>query len=261
MQNPKLHQSFSRYARSIVAAILLIGVFSSVMTARVASIQIKARNSFAGGAAFGTTGAYETLAGTVNFVVDPADPRNKVVFDLDKAPLNSAGMVEFSADFFILKPVDVTKGNGTLLTEVVNRGSKNALAYFNDAPPTANANNPAVVSDAGNGFLLRQGYTLAWVGWSAGVSTGAGRLVAQLPIALQNGQPITGTVLTPYWDAVFGGGTPFTLPLSGYAIFNSFAAVSTDITAAQAELRVRPSDSMRPSGPAIPEGTVVPAAQ
>jgi len=73
-------------------------------------------------------------------------------------------MVEFSADFFILKPVDVTKGNGTLLTEVANRGSKNALAYFNDAPPTANANTPGVAADAGNGFLLRQGYTLAWVG-------------------------------------------------------------------------------------------------
>ncbi len=261
MQNPKTHQPVRQHARSIVAAILLLGVFSSVVTARVASIQIKSRNSFAGGASFGTAGAYETLSGTVNFAVDPSDPRNKVVFDLDKAALNSSGMVEFSADFFILKPVDVTKGNGALVTEVANRGSKNALAYFNDAPPTANANTPSVALDAGNGFLLRQGYTLAWVGWSAGIPAGAGRLIAQLPIALQNGQPITGTVLTVYWDAEFGGSTPFTLPLSGYSIFNSFASVSTNPTAAQAELRVRPSDSVRPSGPAIPEGMVVPAAQ
>jgi uncharacterized protein (TIGR03437 family) len=261
MQLRNARQRVRRHIESIVTAVLLLGIFASVAAARVVSIQITSRNSFASGASFGTTGAYETLRGTVLFEVDPSDPRNKVVFDLDKAKPNSSGKVQFSADFFILKPVDLTKGNGALLAEVPNRGSKNALAFFNDASPSANANNPSVALDAGNGFLFRQGYTLAWVGWSAGIVAGGDRLTAQFPVAIQNGQPITGPVLTVFWDAEFGGATPLTLPLSGYSIFNSFATVSTDQAVAQAELRVRPSDSVRPSGPVIPDGTVVPTSQ
>lgn len=246
---------------SMVTAVLLLGMFASAAAARVVTIQITSRTSFASGATFGTAGAYETVRGTVTFQVDPTDPRNKVVFDLDKATQNSAGKVQFTADFYILKPVDMTKGNGALLAEVPNRGSKNALAFFNDATTAANANNPSVAVDAGNGFLMQQGYTVAWVGWSAGVPAGSDRLTAKFPVAMQNGQPITGQVQTVYWDAEFGGATPFTLPLSGYSLFTSIPSVSTDQSVAQAVLRVRPSDSMRPSGPVIPAGTVVPTSQ
>ena len=260
----QLSQSL-QYARRpierLAAAALLLTIFASAAVGRVVSIQVTSRTSFAGGATFGTAGAYETLSGTVTFQVDPTNSRNMVVFDLNKATQNSAGMVQFTADFFILKPVDMTKGNGALLAEVPNRGSKNALAYFNDATTAANANSPSLAVDAGNGFLMQQGYTVAWVGWSAGVPAGGGRMAAQLPIAMQNGQPITGQVQVVYWDAEFGGATPFTLPLSGYSLFNSFATVSTDQTVAQAVLRVRPSDSLRPSGPVIPAGTVVPTSQ
>ena len=261
MQLPKALLRAMRPMERFFAAVLLLGILASAAAARVVSIQITSRTSFAGGATFGTAGAYETLRGTVTFQVDPSDPRDKVVFDLDKALQNSKGMVQFSADFFILKPVDMTKGNGALLAEVPNRGSKNALAFFNDAPPSANANNPSVALDAGNGFLFQQGFTLAWVGWSAGVTAGGDRMTAQFPVTMQGGQPITGQVLTVLWDAEFGGATPYTLPLSGYSIFQSFPVVSTDQTLAQAELRVRPSDSMRPSGPVIPDGTAIPLSQ
>jgi len=254
-------QQIWRLTWSIITGLLLLSVFTIPVAARVVSVKITSRTPFASGATFGNSGAYETLRGTVLFEVDPSDSRNKVVFDLDKATPGSNGKVQFSADFFILKPVDLTKGNGSLLAEVPNRGSKNALAFFNDAPGTANANNPSVAVDAGNGFLLRQGYSVAWVGWSSGIPAGGDRLTAQFPVAMQNGQPITGPVLTVYWDAEFGGATPFTLPLSGYSLFNSIPSVSTDQAAAQAELRVRPSDSVRPSGPAIPDGTVVPTSQ
>ena len=245
----------------ICAAVGLLGILLPTVEARVVRLQITSRSSFASGTAYGSAGAYEKILGTVFFEVDPSDPRDKVVFDLDKAPLTSGGKVAFSADFYILKPVDLTKGNGALLADVPNRGSKVVLGYFDDAPATANANDPTVALDAGNGFLLRQGYTLVWVGWSAGVLPGGNRMLAQFPIAMQNGQPITGQVLTTYWDAEFGGGTPFTLPISGYSIFQGYAAVSTDPSAAEAELRVRPSDSPRPSGPDIPAGTVVPTTQ
>jgi uncharacterized protein (TIGR03437 family) len=239
----------------------LLGILPPAAEARVVRLQIASRDSFASGTTYGSAGAYEKIRGTVFFEVDPSDPWDKVVFDLDKAPLNSRGKVEFSADFYILKPVDLSKGNGALLADVPNRGSKVILGYFNDAPGTANANDPTVALDAGNGFLLRQGYTLVWVGWSAGVVPGGNRMLAQLPIAMEGGQPITGKVLTVYWDAEFGGATPFTMPISGYPIFQGYASASTDQSVAQAVLRVRPSDSLRPSGPTIPDGTVVPTTQ
>ena len=100
--------------------------------------------------------------------MDPAESHNAVVFDLDKAPRNSRGRVEFTADMVILKPVDLQKGNGALLAEVANRGNKTIFAGVNDAAPGTNANNPTSAADIGNGFLLRRGYTLVWVGWSRG---------------------------------------------------------------------------------------------
>jgi uncharacterized protein (TIGR03437 family) len=244
-----------------MGALLIVNVPVFVAEARVTRIQITSREPFANGTEYGTAGAYEKIRGTAFFEVDPADNRNKVVFDLENTPRNARGMVEFSADMYILKPVDMSKSNGALFVDVPNRGNKTVLGFFNDAPPAANANNPTTALDAGNGFLFRQGYTLIWVGWSSGIIAGGDRLSAQFPIAMQDGQPITGSVLTVYWDAEFGGARPFTLPLTGFATFKSYEAVSTNQTAAQAELRVRPTDSPRPSGPAIPEGTLIPASQ
>jgi len=70
--------------------------------ARVTRIVVTSQQSLAGGASFGSTGPYEKLKGTVYFEADPRNPHGGVVFDLDKAPRNGAGMVEFSADFVIL---------------------------------------------------------------------------------------------------------------------------------------------------------------
>jgi hypothetical protein len=211
--------------------------------------------------AFGASGPYEKLRGTVYFAVDPADARNAVVFDLDKAPRNSQGLVEFSADFYILKPVDMAKSNRHLFFEVNNRGNKIALQLLDDTPPGANNNNPTTATDLGNGFLLRQGYTIAWVGWGADIAPGVDRLTVNFPIAVENGQPITERILTEFSDRNFGGETPFTLPLSGGPAFKSYESVSTDQAMAEAELRVRPSDSPRPSSAEVPAGDVVPPSQ
>jgi alpha/beta hydrolase family protein len=229
--------------------------------ARVIRLEITSRETFAGGMSFGHTGPYEKLRGTAFFEVDPNDPRNAQVFDLDKAPRNSRGMVEFSADMFILKPLNMKKGNKGLFFEVNNRGNKITLAQLNDTPPTANGNNPTTAADAGNGFLMRQGYVVAWVGWGADIAPGDNRLTVQFPIAMEDEQPITELILTEFSDRNFGGGTPFTLPLSGGPAFKSYEAVSTDTSVAMAELRMRPSDSPRPSAPDIPAGVVVPASQ
>jgi len=180
------------------------------------------------------------------------------VFDLDKAPRNAAGKVEFSADLVLLRPVDMAKASGTSFFEVNNRGNKIVQTMLNDTPPTANNNNPITAADFGNGFLQRRGYVVAWVGWGADIAAGNSRLTVSFPIAMEAGKPITERILTEFSDRNFGGGTPFTLPLSGGSAFKSYTAVSTDRDAAEAELRMRPSDSPRPSGPAIPAGELVP---
>jgi Alpha/beta hydrolase domain len=224
--------------------------------ARVTRIQMTSRVVVADGISFGDTGPYEKLRGTVFFEVDPADPRNAVVFDLDKAPANDRGMVEFSADWMIIKPIDLKRGNGSLFFEVNTRGNL-LSADLNNAP---RSNNPTTLSDFGNGFLLRQGYTLVWVGWAADVLPGNNRLTVQFPVATDGG-PITQRILVEFSDAKGAAPAVFTLPLSGNPSFRSYEAVSTDQALAMAELRTRSSDSPRPPDPDIPAGDVIPTSQ
>ena len=244
--------------KSAMATLALACVISARSEARLTRIVITSQQVIAGGAAFGAAGPYEKLTGTAYFEADPGNPHNAVVFDLDKAARNAAGKVEFSADLVLLRPVDMSKASGTLFLEVNNRGNKIFQIMLNDTPPTANNNNPITAADFGNGFLERHGYVVAWVGWGADIAPGNSRLTVNFPIAMEAGKPITERILTEFSDRNFGGKTPFTLPLSGGTAFKSYAVVSTDRDAAEAELRARPSDSPRPSGPAIPAGELVP---
>jgi alpha/beta hydrolase family protein len=244
------------------ALILGLSLVSSLAEASVTRMVVTSREVVAKGMSFGDTGPYEKLRGTVFFEVDPGDPHNAVVFDLDKAPRDNRGKVEFSADFFILKPVDLERGNHRLLFEPSNRGNIFVLTRMNDAPAL---NNPTTAQDFGNGFLLRQGYTVAWVGWEADVLPGSNRLTVQdFPIAMQGGKPISERILVAFFDAK-GAATEkvFTRPLRGSNNLNirPYEAVSTDQTVAMAELRMRPSDSPRPSAPDIPEGELVPTSR
>src|SRR5262252_9825851 len=90
--------------------------------ARVMRIEITRQEPFAAGQTFGSVGAYEKVVGRFHGELDPKSPLNAAIVDLDKAPRNARGMVEYSADFYILKPVDVTKG--ALFYELANRGNK-----------------------------------------------------------------------------------------------------------------------------------------
>lgn len=105
---------------------------------------------------------YECWKGKVFFTVDPKHPRNRRIVDLENAPKNSQGFVEFSADFYSLRPRSSSKNNGTLLFEVLNRGKKGMIPMFNRASPSAD---PRTAAELGDGLLLRDGYTLVWVGW------------------------------------------------------------------------------------------------
>lgn len=145
-----------------------------------------------GGRAFGTVGQYERLTGYAVGAVDPDDPRNTGIVNLDKAPRNADGHVEYKVDICILRPVDPAKANGWLFYEVLNRGSKRAVCRVNSAPAV---NTSSAAEDAGNGFLMEQGYTLLWSGWQDDVKGGDGRMRAYYPVATDGDAPLTGRVL------------------------------------------------------------------
>ena len=133
-------------------------------TTMLTALDIVAIEAFADGSTFGDTGAYERVRGTFKGEIDPADARNQVIVNIDKAPRNGAGRVEYEAEFFMLRPVDGTRGKSTILYDVTNRGRKGMHVRFMDAQPAslADTNDPKTLQDIGNGLLLRRGYTLVW---------------------------------------------------------------------------------------------------
>ena len=102
--------------------------------AEVVEFKILKREPFAGGQAFGDVGPYEQITAIARFAIDPKHARNRVIVDLDLAPTNADGKVEFAADVFILAPKDPAKGNGAIFYDVNNRGNKLALGMFNRPP-------------------------------------------------------------------------------------------------------------------------------
>jgi hypothetical protein len=154
-----------------------------------------------GGKNFGPNGAvgtYEKIRGTAYGQLDPNDPKNQVITDIALAEKNPAtGLVEYSVDFFILKPTDLSKGAHKVFYEAPNRGSKQ---YGGFAGMTGTANNPGAVSDINTAatypaFLLEKGYTLIWSGWDAEpMATATTDLIkAKLPLAKNpDGSSISG---------------------------------------------------------------------
>ena len=183
---------------AVAGALFVAGcVLNTGSDARITQIQITSRVPFADGTSFGTTGPYEKLRGRIFGEVDPTDPLNAVIVDLDKAPRNARGMVEYSSDFLILKPLDMSRGNHKIFYGINNRGNTGALGSLNDA--VTGGNDPTTAQDAGNGFLMRQGYAIVDAGWQGDVLPGSFRLTAQYPTATDNGAAITGTI-SVQWD-------------------------------------------------------------
>ena len=123
----------NRYTRHIFGSLLVSSILAlapATIRAEVTRVEITSRQDVLNGKAFGAVGAYEKLAGKVYFAVDPNNPHNKIIADVDKAPKNSQGKVEFSSDLLILRPKDPARGNGVALLEVVNRGRFGLLNVF-----------------------------------------------------------------------------------------------------------------------------------
>jgi hypothetical protein len=228
----------------LTIALFLIALPPRSAEARVARFVVEQTRSFASGMSFGNTGAYERLDGTAYMEVDPNDPLNAVVVNVDKAPRNAAGMVEFSAPFFILKPMDMQRGNHKIFYAINNRGNKNSLGRFDYAVET---NDPLTAADAGDGFLLRLGYTIVDAGWQGDVAPGNNRLFPNFPVATQpGGSPIVAAVRIEYSDRTIPQAGTFTLTLEGSSSFRSYETADTDTT--HSTLTVR--DTV--NGPKVP---------
>jgi hypothetical protein len=129
-----------------------------------------------GGTEFGAAGPYERLHGTAFGELDPTHPLNAGIVNLDRAARNTQGNVEYRSDFRILKPVELDRGNLCLVYDVPNRGNQPIMPRLNGAPDGGHPQH------AGNGFLMRRGFTVVWSGWQGDVPPGNDRLTARFPV-------------------------------------------------------------------------------
>ena len=118
----------------------------------IVEIKIDTIEPFADEQAFGEAGSYLRIKGIAKGEIDPAAPENRVIADLDKAPSNAHGMVEYAADLFILRPADLRRANSVLVYDVTNRGRKMILNLLDDASGNADTNDPKTAQDVGLGF-------------------------------------------------------------------------------------------------------------
>jgi hypothetical protein len=142
-----------------VAAVLL----TATAEARITRIEIQKTEPAFGGRSFNPVGGYERLIGKAYGEVDPLSPANENVQDLKLAPRNAKGMVEYVTDIDILRPLDLAKANGVLFFNIPNRGNKLGMQFFN-VDVSGGAGDINNLTDAGDGFMQRQGFTLIWFG-------------------------------------------------------------------------------------------------
>jgi hypothetical protein len=153
-------------------------------------LEIEQTRPFASGVSFGERGPYEWLRGKAYYAIDPGEPGLPYICALDLAPRTADGMVEFSGTVDIVKPVDMSKSNDRLLYEFSNRGGKAMIGAFNYSRGTDWTSE----AYAGDGFLMRHGYSLMFSGWQGDLIDNGNNCVAYLPEALEDGKRLRGRV-------------------------------------------------------------------
>ena len=169
-------------------------LFLTPLSARVVRVEIHERTPILGGEPYPLVGPYEMITGRTYFAVDPELGPNRIITDIGKAPRNDRGEVEFSSDLVLLKPVRVERGNGAIFYEVSNRGGKAMVRLFNLARDSQTPRNPRTREDFGDGFLMRHGFTLLWLGWQLDPPHRPGNMRVYPAIARDPDHPITGLV-------------------------------------------------------------------
>ena len=175
-----------RMRQSLRIPLMLLAVIAGVApaAARVTRVEVTARQEVLGGMTFGDAGAYERITGRVYFSLPVNNPHNAGIVDLQNAVNLKDVDVEFSADFMVIRPRVASKGNGSMLLEVPNRGHRGILKLVDGGDGD-------LANDAGDAWLLRRGFTIAAVGWQWDAA-GEGALRFFAPVAKENGKTITG---------------------------------------------------------------------
>jgi hypothetical protein len=220
----------------LAVAVLIASCASA--RAEIVELRLDAPEPFAEGKSFGSAGAYVGIKGVAKGALDPKDPKNKVIVDLDKAPLNARGSVEYETDVFILRPADPAKGSQVLVYEVTNRGRKFFLHWLSEAKATSPAavNDPKSVADAGNAFGLDRGYTLVWSGWDPDAPKANNGMTIRVPIAAEGGKTIVERIRHEFQVATRGPG-------DGTSIALPYPAAATDTAKARLTVRTAEADA------------------
>jgi hypothetical protein len=158
---------------------------ASTATAEVVKLTVAQRQPLAN-----AKQPYEKLTGRFSGELDPKLPQNAIITDIELAPRNARGMVEYSATFTILKPVEMSKATGVLVYQVPNRGRANieGAGYYAD--------------------FRGAGHVLVASGWQADIAPGDGIETMVAPIARHaDGSSITGSVIARVYDAPAGATT------------------------------------------------------
>lgn len=179
------------------------------------------------GRSFGNVGQYEKIRGVAHGELDPSDPRNAVITDIELAPLNERGMVEYSMDIFVLKPVNLELGNRRVILDFNNRGGMR-IGLLNGAGTN---NDPTSARDAGDGFIMEKGYAVVGNGWDISAS-GYSSMKIHVPVATNSGETITGP---SYEYIVFDNETTLSSDLA-------YPAATLDQTQARLTVRERLDD-------------------
>jgi hypothetical protein len=208
---------------AIAAALLLVA--ASAADARITRLKIVTKESPTfGGYAFAGVGQYEKLVGKAYGELDPNDPKNAVIVDIKLAPRNARGKVEYAFDFYILKPIDLGKGNHKVMYEPPNRGRKTHESLNRGA----GSNDPGSEKDPAklaNTFLLPRGYTMVWSGWdaSAGMDNANYNTTITLPVAKNpDGSSITG----PAYEYIVSGAEAYELNYSAATLDQTKATLT-----------------------------------
>jgi hypothetical protein len=171
--------------RRFSALLLLLAVAAvTPLQARVLRVDIASRTDVLNGKQFGDVGAYERITGRVYFAIPIANAHNQRIVDLGNAVNLKNGEVEFSSDFVAVRPKDALKGNGSMLLEVPNRGRARILSLVDGGDQD-------LASDAGDAWLLRNGFTIVSLGWQWDAD-GPDALRFFAPVAKDDGNTITG---------------------------------------------------------------------
>ncbi len=126
---------------------------------------------------FGAVGSYELLRGLAYGEVDPQDPRHRDIVNIDRAPKNDAGLVEYRTTVEIYRPVDMTRWNRAIFHNVPNRGRSGDVEVA----------------------LLERGFAMVRVGWQGDIAPTETNVVAELPVATHlDGSPITASAVAEF---------------------------------------------------------------